>query len=87
MEFAPHHAGKTQGATCDMVKKQIIHDIGGKCKFGNYLAESIENKNQHKTKEDSWQHLGLAEVTFLDSVKPTQLESVDYMEFVKERNE
>ena len=27
--FTPHHAGKTQGATCDTTKKQTTHNIRG----------------------------------------------------------
>ena len=87
VEFTPHCAGKTQGTTHDTVKKQIIHDIGSKCELGNDPAESIENNNQHKTKEDPWKHLGFADSTFVDKKNPTQLEPVDHTEFVKERNE
>ena len=87
MEFTPHCAGKTQGTTCDTVKKQIIHDVRSKHKFRNDLAELIENDNQHETKEELWKCLGFAEVTFVDKKNPTQLEPVDCTEFVKERNE
>ena len=86
LEFAPHHAGKTQGTTHDTVKKQIIHNIGSNHKFGNNPAELIEN-DDHETKEALWKHSGFANVTFVDKNKPTQLELVDCTEFVKERNE
>ena len=29
VEFTPHYAGKTQGATHDTVKKQTMHDVRG----------------------------------------------------------
>ena len=85
VEFTPHCAGKTQGATCDTVKKQIIHDIRGKCKCGNNLAELIENEIKHKTKEALCQHFKFDWVTFNDKSKPTELELLDCEEFVKEK--
>ena len=72
MEFTPHCAGKTQGATCDTVKKQIIHDIRGKCKFGNDLAELLETEVEHKTKEALWKHLNFDDVTIAKPDSPTQ---------------
>ena len=44
VEFTPHCAGKTQGATHDSVKKQITHDIRSKSEFGNDLAELLEKE-------------------------------------------
>ena len=69
-KWSSHHIAqerhKTQGATHDTVKKQIIHDIGGKCEHGNNPAESIKNENEHETKEASWAHLKFKEATFAD---------------------
>ena len=87
VEFTPHCAGKTQGTTHDTVKKQIIHDIGGKHKCGNNSAESIKNENEHRTKEASWKHLKFKEATFVDNKTPMQMGLVEHKEFVKERNE
>ena len=84
MEFTPHCAGKTQGATHDTVKKQILHDVQGKCKFGNDLAESLETDVEHKTKEGLWKHLGFDDVTIAKPDAPTQMEMADCTEFAKE---
>ena len=86
VKFTPHCGGKTQGTTCDTVKKQIIHSVRSKCKFGNNLAEWIESNNQHKTKEDPWKHLGFADSVFENEDDPTQLELMDCTKFKKERN-
>ena len=85
VEFTPHCAGETQGAMHDTVKKQTIHDMRSKHKFGNDLVESLEKNSQHKDKETLWKHLGLAEVTITDKKNPTQLETMDHTKFVKER--
>ena len=69
------------------MKKQIVHDIRGKCKFGNDLAESLETEVEHKTKEASWKHLNFSVVTMAKPDSPTQMETVDHTEFVKEQNE
>ena len=45
------------------MKKQMIHNIRGKHKFGNDLAESPKSGMRNKNKEDSWNHLGLDAVT------------------------
>ena len=87
VEFIPHCTGETQGAMHDTVKKQITHNIRSECKFGIDPAESIKKNLQHKSKEDSWKHLGSKEVSIVNSAKPTKLELVDHMEFMKERNE
>ena len=87
IEFTPHHTGKNQGTTCDTMKKQITHDIRGKCKFGNDLAESLESGTRHKNKEDSWNHLGMDAATMAKQDSPMQVELIDHTEFVKERNE
>ena len=46
--FPPHCVGKTQGATCDTVKKQITCDARSEHKFGNDPAESLENNEQQR---------------------------------------
>ena len=56
VEFAPHCASENQDAVCDTVKKEVVHNIRGECKFGNDLAESLETGNQHKDKETLWKH-------------------------------
>ena len=66
------------------MKKQTIHDIRSKCKFRNDPAESIENNNQHKTKEDPWKHLKSLNVTFDNKKNLTQVELVEHKEFAKE---
>ena len=87
IEFTPHYAGKAQGATCDTVKKQIVHEIRGKCECGNDLAESLDDDEKISAKEELWKKLGFAEETIVDENKPTQLELVRHTEFIKNQNE
>ena len=54
VEFTPHYARNTQESMHDTVKKQITHNVRGKCKIGNDLEESSETDVQQKTKEDLW---------------------------------
>ena len=85
VEFTPHYAGKRQGATYDTVKKQIIHDIRQKYKFGNDLAESLEKNEKHEDKDDPHEKLGFTPVTIKDTANPTSIEMIEYTEYVKEK--
>ena len=88
VEFTPHHTGRNQqGATHDTVKKQIMHDIRGQHKFGNDLAESLENNKRHENKDKSWTGMGFTPVTLRDPDEPTKTEETEHTKHVKEKNE
>ena len=70
----------------DTVKKKITHDIGQKCKHGDDLAESLEKGKRHETKDKLFDYLGFAAAPFAAAGKPTSLELIEYMEYVKEKN-
>ena len=54
------------------MKKQNLHDIRGKHKFGNDLVESPESGTEHETKEESGNHMGMIEPPFTTADKPTE---------------
>ena len=66
-----------QGVTCNAVKKQMIHDVRGRHKFGNDLAKSLEKGTRNNTEEELWAGMGSAVVTLKDPDKLTPLEVID----------
>ena len=74
VEFTPHCTGRNQqNETCDTTKKQMMHEIRGRHKFGNDMAKSLESDTRHETKDNPWMVLVLPVVTLNDPNKSSQL--------------
>ena len=87
MEFAPHCAGKKQGATHDTVKKKIVHKIRQKHKCGDDPAESLETGNRHADEDTSFAHSGFIPTGFAVENKPTEVKPMECTKCAKEKNE